>query len=77
MAKDPEIYTNQIINDGDRGLIERMIRVRMNDRDVDDGWLVLLIQTRLMFPVFVLMRTGTEIEYEIPNSKLGGRVLVK
>lgn len=41
----------------------------MNDRGIDDGWLVLLIQTRLMFPVFVLMRTGTEIEYEIPNSK--------
>lgn len=51
----------------------------MNDRDVvdDDCGLVLLIQTRLMFPVFVLMRTGTEIEYERPNSTRGGRVLVK
>lgn len=53
---------------GAAATIKRRLKIepgpRMNDRDVDDGLFCSFIQTRLMFPVFVLMRTETEIEYE-------------
>lgn len=53
----------------------------MNDRDVDDdaGGAAddaaddgPFIQTRLMFPVFVWMRTETEIEYECRKKERRG-----